>query len=346
MLWFYVLLFFSSYLTADQLNEGEFNFNIRQFREPEHSTAYLFAHGLGATQNQGITLFSRIIDKNEDNSLRFNDRWLINEPLVLFNFADAKNDDNEYFRKKVNLGQDEDTNRLALACQKTKVELPNFDMVLTGISRGSATIINYVAQEQPDYVKALILESPFDSLSSIVRHLLDRYCVSWVPFSEKIGYKICQKHFPSINPQGTFPLHTIEKVPHTIPVMFVHSKKDKVVPIKSSRRLYIKLKQAGHENVYLVELASGAHGKLINGPDGDAYLYAVHAFYKKYGLPHNPELAVRGQQLLSICQPSVEEVAQRLRKRNQLDENNTDENEEDDDLLSTLNRELEQATNE
>ena len=164
-----------------------------------------------------------------------------------------------------------------------------------------------------------MVESPFDTLSSVVNHLLTRYRVGWVPFSKKIGYKVCQKHFPQINPKGLFPINVVEKIPTHLPIMLVHSKKDKTVPINSSRRLYIKLKETGHKNLYLVELQSGNHGKLLFGPDADFYNYVVHAFYKKYNLAHHHEFAQRGQNLLQLCQPAISEVALRMKKTRGLD---------------------------
>ncbi len=303
---FYVLAFLLSlFLRASSMQD---NFTIHcNIKNSEHSTAYLFAHGFGATQQQGLQLFART---------HCHQRWLMDNPIATFNFPDAKNDDNEYFREHVNLGQEKDIERLRLAFEKTQQSLPESDLVLVGISRGATTIINFVAQHQPEQVKALVLESPFDILSAVIKHLLARYYVSWFPFSEKITNKLCQKHFPEIKPDGIFPLGTIDKIPHTLPIIFIHAKKDKVVPINSSRRLYIKLKQTGHEHAYLVELASGDHGKIIQGPDSDFYLYTVHAFYKKYGLAHDPDLAQKGTHLLTHCQPSIDEVKKRMiRKR-------------------------------
>ncbi len=204
----------------------------------------------------------------------------------MFYFPDAKNE-GTYNKKEVNLAQEKDMERLHYAYQETVKQLPNHNLVMAGISRGAATTLNYVALYQPN-VKAIVVESPFDTLSSVVKHLLTRYHVSWVPFSKRIGYKVCASQFPLVNPQGVFPINVVEKIPTDMPIMLIHSKKDRTVPINSSRRLYIKLKETGHENIYLVELQSGNHGKLIFGQDADFYNYAVHAFYKKYDLTHNP----------------------------------------------------------
>jgi hypothetical protein len=99
-----------------------------------------------------------------------------------------------------------------------------------------------------------------------------------------------------------------------LPILFVHSHKDKVVPIKSSQRLYLLLKMLGHEHVYLLELNAGLHGKLIIGPEAETYQNVVHAFYKKYNLAYNEHFALKGESFLAQCQPSIVDVVCRIKK--------------------------------
>lgn len=308
----YISTFFLSAFSAD------FNFSIKAVEQADQiNTVFLFAHGLASTWQQGIKILSR--HRAPDCP-----RWIIDGPLAVFDFADAK-EERQYYHKEVNLGQEKDLERLHYAYEKTRETLPNHDVILTGISRGAATILNYAALYQPEQVKALVIESPFDTLSAVVKHLLTRYHIGWVPFSKTIGFKVCQKHFPCINFKGVFPLNVVDKIPQEMPVIFIHSKKDRTVPINSSRRLYVRLKETGHEHVYLVELQSGNHGKLIFGQDADFYNYVVHAFYKKYDLTHNPEFARHGQNLLQLCQPSVQDVLQRIKRKRSLDDDEVDE---------------------
>lgn len=303
------------------------SFNLRQLTQLspiEHTTpiSYLFAHGLGATSNQGTSLFSQIRCVQPDGSIVCNPHWIMKDPLALFNFADAKNE-NEYHKESVNLGQQKDMARLHEAIQATRNELPNHNLILGGVSRGSAAIINYVALYQPDCIRALVLESPFDTLKSIINHLLKRFGVSWVPFSEKIGFKIAQSQFPELDLQGVVPLKTAPYLPHDLPILLVHSKKDKVIPVKCSRELYMLLRQTGHQHVYLFELQSGAHGKLMNGPDAIHYQNVVHAFYKKYNLPHHETFAQNGENLLLLSQPTIHDV--KLRNKRSNDEMNNED---------------------
>lgn len=266
---------------------------------------YLFAHGLRSSYMQSHKLTEG-----------FNkERWIMHKPLACFNFPDAKTEKTICEKKEVNLGQEQDVACLAQAYEQTLAETsPDHGVVLVGISRGSATILNFAALHKPEQVKAIVAECPFDTLESIIRHLLRRFYVHWVPFSQKAGTKIVSKQFPLLDCKGIFPLKTVEGIPSTIPVMLVHSAHDNVVPINSSRRLYCQLTKAGHKHVYLLELASGAHGKALAGKDGESYQYAVHAFYKRHNLPHNEVWAKKGENLLNCCQPDIGEVQKRIKK--------------------------------
>jgi hypothetical protein len=186
--------------------------------------------------------------------------------------------------------------------------------------RGSATIINFVALHQPQSIGALVLESPFDLVDNVINHILERFCLRWIPFSKKIAYKIAKKNFPLLNMNGVFPIYVVNKIPRTIPIIIIHSRRDKTIPINSSRNLYKELLVAGHTHVYILELASGQHGKLIEGLEGELYNNVVHAFYKKYNLPHNAAWAQSGEIMLNYCQPSLDEITKRIRKKKSFDE--------------------------
>jgi fermentation-respiration switch protein FrsA (DUF1100 family) len=300
-----IVLFTGSIFLPVLLNTAEPNFIIQYCTDsncPREKIGYFFAHGLGATQEQGL-FFSAT------------NKWILNKPLVLFDFPDAKNNNMEYYADKVNLGQELDIQRLEWSFKQAINELPDYKLVLAGISRGAATIINFLALNQPQPIAALILESPFDTLRSIIKHLLRRFHVNWIPFSKRLAYKIAKKNFPLLNLDGIFPIHVIQKIPTSIPIFIVHSKRDKVIPINSSRQLYKALLLAGHTDVYILELASGEHGKLAQGLEGELYRNVVHAFYKKYHLPHNPSWAQAGEIMLLYCQPTLEEIIKRIRKK-------------------------------
>lgn len=264
---------------------------------------YLFAHGLGATQEQA-SIFLPAGNSNQ---------WIIKKPAILFDFPDAKGI-MEYHHEFVNLGQELDIKRLAFVLDHACQSIPDHKFILTGVSRGAATIINYAALNQPSSIAALILESPFDTLKNVIKHLLRRFCVNWIPYSKEIAYKIAKKNFPLLNIDGIVPLDVINRINKEIPILIIHSQRDKTISINSSRNLYSMLIRAGHAHVYLLELASGDHGKLLQGIEGPLYHSVVHAFYKKYHLPCNPLFAQTGEAMLKYCRPTLDEINKRIRK--------------------------------
>ncbi|HEX2978034.1 MAG TPA: prolyl oligopeptidase family serine peptidase [Candidatus Babeliales bacterium] len=312
--WGIFCVFICLFLAIGAAEDGK---GFSQAEKPQF--AYLFAHGLGATQQQ-FALFAQV----PEIDLKKNQNWFLYDPVVLFNFPDAKNDKGEYLKEHVNLGQKKDIDQLHATIVAALAQLPGAGLVLTGISRGAATILNLLALAQPNYVAAVVLESPFDSFKSVINHLLKRFGVQWLPFSEKIGAKIAQSQFPSLNLDGIAPCKVASYIPQHVPILFVHSAKDKVVPVQCSRKLYIKLKETGHQHVYLLELPSGDHGKLMNSEHSLMYQNAVHAFYKKYGLPHQEDFAKHGEAFLALAQPGIAEVQARDKRALNLSDDQED----------------------
>ena len=66
---------------------------------------------------------------------------------------------------------------------------------------------------QPRCIGALVLESPFDSIKNVIKHLLKRFRMNWIPFSHKIGHRIAKKNFPLLDLNGIIPINLIHKIP-------------------------------------------------------------------------------------------------------------------------------------
>lgn len=272
-------------------------FSLYKHNRKQDDIIYLFAHGLRSSQAQGLNLFSNHYNKKS---------WVIQQPFMLFDFPDAHEKKGYCRDEHVNLGQEEDIERIRQAYDYAQKKLPQSQgVVLTGISRGAATCINFVAMHQPEKVKALVIESPFDTLKSVVDHLLNRFNLSWMPYSTDVGMMLVDSKFERVDPQGLFPLDLIVHIPGHIPILIVGSHSDDVVPITSVRRLYAALKRTGHAHVYLLELTKGRHGRLIKGEQREVYSSCVHAFYERYSLPCIRELAEQGKEILAECQPDL-----------------------------------------
>lgn len=230
---------------------------------------FLFSHGYGSNKEQ-IGWYA------PGNVLKWS---ILQKPYYSFDFPEV-GPYGTIIQSKVALAQTADIESLSNACIKVK-EQNNLDLlVLVGVSRGAATSINYLCIKGAQLIKAAVLECPFARYSSI-EHLFSP--------AAKI-----------INPLDPYTLITSSAL--TIPILLVHSQKDTLIPIKDSRELYAALKKSGNKDVYLLELTQGAHANCQSGSEGRKYEACVHAFYKKYGIPHDATLASQGTKYLEQAQ--------------------------------------------
>ncbi|MFH1832104.1 MAG: hypothetical protein ABH827_04885 [bacterium] len=174
------------------------------------------------------------------------------------------------------LGQNDDINVIVKqleTCFKEKKEV-----VGVAVSKGAATWINtigWLAELRPKYlahIKALVLESPFATPATIPVHafgnflgierLINMFGCSQVP------EEFVRSQYKNYNPKGITPLKAIttqwckDAVDRNMVVVFLHSKKDRLISINDSRRLYIELKKLKFKNVYLIEIAAGEHANI------------------------------------------------------------------------------------
>jgi pimeloyl-ACP methyl ester carboxylesterase len=255
---------------------------------------FIYAHGLGDSQVQARKLYMRKLDDIVENK-----HWLIDGNVGLFDFPDVSSQPNIYRRELVNLGQEVDIERLHFAYQETIKRIPHAEIVLVGLSRGAATIINYVALYKPEQLKAMVLDSPFDAFDSIINHVKKMYYLDWVPLS--FARSIMCLRFPALEIDGIMPSKTIHLLSLDIPTIFIHSKTDYVVPFESSCALFQALKERGHKHAYFLQLESGRHGLLMRSEQAPVYESVVHAFFKRYGILHNQKVSHLGIDRLDKC---------------------------------------------
>ena len=270
----------------------------------------LFSHGLldsGRSQISGYTL-NEVSPDTQATQPAFLPRHTISKPYAYFNFDDAC--EPTYGIKlfkfwHLSFGQHNDIEKLFRAYNATVQKFPTRHLVLAGVSRGSSVILSFVAAYQPKNIKALVLESPFDriqtSLQAAAEHVpslinfgLTRAVAKFILANIAFKYKI----------DALQPIDVVYKIPLNMPILIVCSLEDKLVPAYSSYHLYEALRARGHKHAYILVLEKGKHAKLLHGQSGEQYEYVVHAFYKKYGLKHDPSLAEKGEPLLKLCQPN------------------------------------------
>jgi pimeloyl-ACP methyl ester carboxylesterase len=182
-------------------------------------------------------------------------------------------------------------------------KIPDKPFVGYGICRGGTALINAVAKHNPQHLKALVIESTYASLPKMLYGFLSSYGIS-TKYAEsfakalfpsyEIGSVCCQKAIASIKNKN-------------LPVLILHSQDDVTIPLAHAWMLYKTFKEHGFEHVYLVEL-KGSHAFGLRD-DKDAYLRAVHSFYKKYDLAYEAEYATAD---MNSYVPSVARVTEKL----------------------------------
>lgn len=248
---------------------------INECRE-QQPILYLFAHGLANTQAQASNYENVLFESAKNN-------------IVSFNFPDATK---QFWRVNIteaNLGQKPDLDKLSEYYYKKLEHNPQTHFIGIGVSRGAATWLNFMGIDGHDNIKALILESPFDSIANTV---------------DPIIHAIIPLIFQKYNIYGIQPKDSITQIPKNLPILIVAIKDDHLVPYTSTLNAYRMLKESGHKNVHILAFESGKHGKFVKDPHiRDVYRNVAHAFYKKYGFPYNKEYAKAGKKQFKMTQP-------------------------------------------
>lgn len=312
---------------------------------PAHSTkktSVLFAHGFGGTKTRRLlytkgyerflSLFYHPTAFQHTATQYLFDRQIHN--VMSFNFKDVQLDMGVYGSVPnpltSHLAQQDDIEKLYANLENIS-EQP---IIGFGVSRGAATWITTLGSKNiTKNLAVVILESPFATVKDTYIHRLIGYCLSYVQAflpaldcnqtSDDVFGSIFQTH----NLSGLQPLDVVDKIDKKTPILLVHSDEDDIIPINQSRELYIKLKESGHEHLYLLEIEHGEHAGLIWGPQGDLYRDVVHAVYKKYNLPCNDEFANKIN--LNAYRPSAGEVRCRINKTNAIPAPKKDDGKED-----------------
>jgi fermentation-respiration switch protein FrsA (DUF1100 family) len=210
-----------------------------------------------------------------------------------FDFVDVHN------VRQAGLAQEQDIRQLKAQIDAKKDK----NIVLLALSRGASTTISTMGTYRPQNVRAIIVESPFDDVRSVVSNQVSY--ARYIPGVTALGNLAAGIAFPHYSSCDLRPIDLVTNIPDRVPVLFICSKGDKLIPTWSSERLYEKLKnhrlKRGINNVYLLKTERGAHAHILND-NQEAYQGAVHAFYKASDLPestYNGALADHGREFLT-----------------------------------------------
>ena len=281
---------------------------------------FLLCLHLGPTihAEQPTTLFCHGIIDNHTQMNRYAD--FIMKPKKAFDFPDAQTPtdldlNTVIFTTGSQFGKSINRNNMAMGygidIQTLKHQIDcDQEYILYGVSRGGATIINYLADYNPKNIAGIILDAaPADVVDSIDfwQHAIGYLFAPDRATQETIFHSL----FPAY-PKNSIPsVQAIANISNKkLPVFIVNSQDDARVPIASAWELYIAFLQAGFEHVYLCQLTTGVHANYMQGPDKNIYLTALHSFYKTHEFDYNPHYATLKS--LRDLQPSIDDIIEKL----------------------------------
>lgn len=197
---------------------------------------------------------------------------------------------------KINIGQKQDVYCLKKTYSEHISKNKCTNIIIYGASRGAAAVFNFVSKYQPKEIKAIILEGIFDSIHNLLIY--------------KLGYlhaiiENLLTLLTSYKKNGMAPINNVDNIPKNIPILLIASKSDESVPCQCTLNLYKALKQKEHKDVYILLLNKSSHVGYIcdDKKDKENYENVVHAFYKKFNLPHDKKLAKKGLKKFKLCSP-------------------------------------------
>lgn len=136
---------------------------------------------------------------------------------------------------------------------------PEAKIVLHGVSMGAATVMLATAEELPDAVKAAVEDCGYtDALSIFAGKIKNIMGVPGFPVLNFMDWM--SKKRTGVQVSAAAPLTAVTKT--KIPMLFIHSRTDKMIPYAMMEQLYaaskapvkeqLTIKEAGHAMSYLV----------------------------------------------------------------------------------------------
>lgn len=163
---------------------------------------------------------------------------------------------------------------------KTK-SIQESDIVLFGTSRGASTVIialTHLNQEEINRIKLVIVEAPFDTVPNVIN---SRYGSLLAP---SVLYML--KNYAKYDDNQESPLSAVSssKFPINLPLGFITSKVDNIVPCYHTMKLINILKSRGHNRIHHLELENSHHSNMTLNNENDikSYYEFVHKLYNKY----------------------------------------------------------------
>lgn len=157
--------------------------------------------------------------------------------------------------------------------------------IIHATSQGTATALNFVAQNQHHTIKAIILEATLATGNNAIMHtvtgpLMRLEGIAKLPFSYYWLPYVAKILFPFYNPNGMQAIKELPKIAKEIPIIIVHSKLDPQLSFTDACALYYGLKSQGNGNIYFVQKDGSDHIQLLKTGD----IPVINTILQKHGL--------------------------------------------------------------
>jgi hypothetical protein len=227
---------------------------------------------------------------------------------------------------EIDLGQDNCMRHFDDQFKKDIKALESKNILLYGVSQGTATLVNWLAEQSKEIqskVKCLVLEGVLSNGNSAIEHTVEhRFVGNWLgylPFYRVWMPLAAKVIFPTYNPWwGKQALSSAKKLPKDLPIIIMHHEHDFQLSINDAREFYCTLRESGNNNVYLMEVNNNrsAHHNILETEtpmEKMRKIGVIQAIYQKYNLPYMQD-AIQSdmQSCIKELQPDVHEVRKRI----------------------------------
>jgi hypothetical protein len=153
-------------------------------------------------------------------------------------------------------------------------------IVVYGPSRGASLTLVAVSQLTPEEqarIALVIVEAPFDTFPNVLN--------AWPYLRYVAGIQLYLiSRFGLYEPSQLTPLDAITQISHKIPIAFITSECDTVVPKTCTQNLIDRLHESGHPLIHHCELQRSSHDgmSLEDKEDQQMYFDFMNALYDRY----------------------------------------------------------------
>ncbi len=186
------------------------------------------------------------------------------------------------------MGQDADIQKLKEAYDALVAK--GYKVNFYGLSRGGAALASFLALYQPNNVNSAIFESPFDDLESVVKNKL--IGIKHIPLvgsmTSAAATAIATSLPVGIQNYSAYRINPIDgahKIPHNIPLLFISSKEDSLIPYTSTQALTEAIRKAGHPECDDMAVDKGDHCQILYGAEGHRVIGRIQKFLYDYSEP-------------------------------------------------------------